>query len=399
MKLSDATLRKVKPKDTPQKLADGGGLFLFVSPGGSKHWRMSYRFNGKEKVLSFGPYPLVTLREAREKRDEAKKLLLNGVDPMAQKQEAKAIAVAAAKDERETFSFVAQEWFETYHTRLSPKHAKKLKDWLEKRLFPELGDIPVTKIEPQHLLDAVRPAERRGHIETAHKLMQLCGQVMRHAKITGRVKYDVASGLSEAMQKPKHKNFAAITEPKKIGQLLRDIDEYHEGYFAIRYCLKILPYVFTRPSELRLAEWKEFDFENALWKIPAARMKMRREHAVPLAAQVLSLFRELKRYSGGGDFLFPSIRTKTDVISDAGPLAALRRLGYDQEQMTLHGFRAMASTNLNELGFRADVIEAQLAHKEPDSVRLAYNRAQYMDERRKMMQSYADYLDELRATL
>ena len=376
MKLSDIALRKIKPKDVPQKLTDGGGLYLFVSPNGSKHWRMAYRFNGKENVLSFGPYPLVTLREAREKRDEAKKLLLDGIDPMALKKEAKVTAAAVEKDERETFAFVAREWFETYHARLSPKHAKKLKDWLEKRLFPALGDMPVTKIEPQHLLDTVRIAERRGHIETAHKLIQLCGQVMRYARITGRVKYDVASGLTEAMMKPKHKNFAAITEPAAIGRLLRDIDEYHEGYVAIRYCLKILPYVFTRPSELRLAEWKEFDFENALWKIPAARMKMRREHTVPLSTQVMTLFRELQRHSGGGAFLFPSIRTKTDVISDAGPLAALRRLGYDQDQMTLHGFRAMASTNLNEQGFRADVIEAQLAHKEPDSVRLAYNRAQ-----------------------
>ena len=263
MKLSDIALRKIKPKDVPQKLTDGGGLYLFVSPNGSKHWRMAYRFNGKENVLSFGPYPLVTLREAREKRDEAKKLLLDGIDPMALKKEAKVTAAAVEKDERETFAFVAREWFETYHARLSPKHAKKLKDWLEKRLFPALGDMPVTKIEPQHLLDTVRIAERRGHIETAHKLIQLCGQVMRYARITGRVKYDVASGLTEAMMKPKHKNFAAITEPAAIGRLLRDIDEYHEGYFAIRYCLKILPYVFTRPSELRLAEWKEFDFENA----------------------------------------------------------------------------------------------------------------------------------------
>lgn len=313
------------------------------------------------------------------------------------KQEAKAAKEAAEKDERENFAYVAREWFETYKTRLTPKHAKKLHDWLETRLFPEIGKIPVTQIEPQQLLDAVRLYERRGHIETAHKLMQLCGQVMRYARITGRVKYDVASGLTEAMMKPKHKHFPAITKPKEVGRLMRDIDEYNEGFFSIRYFLKIIPYVFTRPSELRLAQWEEVDFEKNIWVVPESRMKMRREHVAPLADQVVALLRELQKYSGEGKYLFPSIRAKSTVISDAAPLAALRKLGYDQDQMTLHGFRAMASTNLNELGFRVDVIETQLAHKEPDSVRLAYNRAQYMEERRKMMQAWADWLDATRS--
>ena len=397
MKLTDSTIRTVKPKKTAQKLSDGGGLFLHVLPNGSKHWRMAYRYGGKQKLLSFGPYPLVSLREARDKRDEAKKLLLDDIDPLALKQEAKAAKEAAEKDERENFAYVAREWFDTYKTRLTPKHAKKLNDWLETRLFPEIGKIPVTQIEPQHLLDAVRLYERRGHIETAHKLMQLCGQVMRYARITGRVKYDVASGLTEAMMKPKHKHFPAITKPREVGRLMRDIDEYNEGFFSIRYFLKIIPYVFTRPSELRLAQWEEVDFEKNIWVVPERRMKMRREHVVPLAGQVVALLRELQKYSGDGKYLFPSIRARSTVISDAAPLAALRKLGYTQEQMTLHGFRAMASTNLNELGFRVDVIETQLAHKEPDSVRLAYNRAQYMEERRKMTQAWADWLDATRS--
>lgn len=396
MPLNDTTLRNTRPKDKPQKLSDGGGLYLHIMPSGGKHWRMAYRFGGKQKVLAFGPYPLLSLREAREKREEAKKKLLEGIDPMEEKKEIKAAAEAVAKEEQETFEFVAREWFATYSPRLSPKHADKLiKSFLEKKLFPVIGHIQVTKIEPFDLLGAVRKEESKGHIETAHKLMQVCGQVMRYARITGRVKYDVASGLTEAMQKTKVKHFAAITDPKEIGRLLRDIHDYG-GHFAIGYCLKIMPYVFTRPSELRLAMWKEFDFDNAVWKIPGSRMKMRREHVVPLSRQVLAMFQELRRYSGDGEFCFPSIQARTTVISDMGPLNALRRMGYDKDEMTLHGFRAMASTCLNELGFRADVIETQLAHKEPDVVRLAYNRAQYMEERRKMMQSWSDYLDELR---
>lgn len=266
--------------------------------------------------------------------------------------------------------------------------------FLEKRLFPAIGAMPVRVTEPAHLLDAVRPVEAEGHIETAHKLMQLCGQVMRYARITGRVKYDIASGLTEAMMKPKVTHFAAVTKPKDIGRLLQAIDAYR-GHFAVHYFLKILPYVFTRPSELRLAQWAEFDFENALWTIPAERMKMRRPHVVPLSGQVVTLFKELYALAGNTPYLFSSIQAKSSVISDAGPLVALLRLGYEKKYMTLHGFRAMASTNLNEIGHRADVIETQLAHKEPDSVRLAYNRAQYMGERKKMMQAWADWLDEL----
>ena len=247
-------------------------------------------------------------------------------------------------------------------------------------------------------MQIVQPSERLGHHETAHKLMRLCGQVTRYARITGRVKYDVAAGLTEALTPVQTTHFAAVTLPDDIGQLLRDIDAY-VGYTSVVYCLKILPYVFTRPSELRLAHWSELDFKNVTWIIPASRMKMRREHVVPLSKQVLVLLNELHAYTGNGELLFPSARALTTPISDAAPLAALRRMGYSKETMTLHGFRAMASTRLNELGFRADVIEAQLAHKEPDTVRLAYNRAEYMDERCRLMQAWADYLDGLRAAI
>jgi integrase len=395
MNLTDTHIRNLKATDKVQKLSDGGGLYLHCAPTGGKLWRMAYRFNDKQKLLSFGAYPAVSLKDARARRDEAKELLAKDIDPGEEKKERKAAQAAKEKEERETFTFVALEWFAAYSPRLTPKHAAKIKRFLQYTLFPVIGDKAVTLIEPADLLTAVRPTEAKGHLETAHKLMQLCGQVMRYARITGRVKYDVASGLTEALQPVRNTSLAALTDPKAVSALLRDIDAC-EGHFSVIYFLKILPYVFTRPSELRRAEWTEFDFDKELWRVPKERMKMRQEHSVPLARQVTALLRTLQKFSGNGHYLFPSIRTQTVPISDAAPLAALRRLGYAQNQMCLHGFRATASTNLNELGFRADVIEAQLAHKEPDAVRLAYNRAEYLKERRNMMQAYADFLDELR---
>ena len=395
MKFTDTALRALKPTGKVQKLSDGGGLYLHVTPTGSRLWRMAYRFAGKQKLLSFGAYPAISLRDARKLREEAKEQLAKGIDPGAEKRQAKEAVLAQKREERDTFEFVAREWFAKYEPTLSAKHAQKLRRYLENTLFPVLGGKPVTQLEPSDFLQVVQPSERLGHHETAHKLMRLCGQVTRYARITGRVKYDVAAGLTEALAPVQTTHFAAVTVPDGIGLLLRDIDAY-VGYTSVVYCLKILPYVFTRPSELRLAHWSEFDLKNAIWSIPASRMKMRREHVVPLAKQVLTLLKELHVYTGNGELLFPSTRALTTPISDAAPLAALRRMGYGKDTMTLHGFRAMASTRLNELGFRADVIEAQLAHKEPDTVRLAYNRAEYMEERRTLMQSWADYLDGLR---
>ena len=396
MKLSDAVLRNVKANGKVQKLSDGGGLYLHVTANGSKLWRLAYRYEGKQKLLSFGAYPAVSLKDARQRREEAKELLAKGLDPSEEKKQAKEALLAKRREERETFEFVAREWFAKYEHRLSPKHALKLRRYQENILFPALGGKPITQLEPADFLRVVEPSERLGHHETAHKIMRLCGQITRYARITGRIKYDVAAGLTEALTPVQRTHFAAVTMPDDIGQLLRDIDAY-VGYTSVVYCLKILPYVFTRPSELRLAHWREFDFKKATWIIPASRMKMRREHVVPLSKQVLALLNELRGYTGNGELLFPSARTQTTPISDAAPLAALRRMGYGKETMTLHGFRAMASTRLNELGFRPDVIEAQLAHKEPDTVRLAYNRAQYMEERRQHMEKWADYLDNLRS--
>ena len=289
---------------------------------------------------------------------------------------------------------MAREWFAKYEPTLSEKHAKKLRRYLENTSFPAIGGKPVTQLEPADFLQIVQPSERLGHHETAHKLMRLCGQVTRYARITGRVKYDVAAGLTEALTPVQTTHFAAVTLPDDIGQLLRDIDAY-VGYTSVVYCLKILPYVFTRPSELRLAHWSEFDFKNATWIIPASRMKMRREHVVPLSKQVLVLLNELHAYTGNGKLLFPSVRALTTPISDAAPLAALRRMGYGKETMTLHGFRAMACSSLIESGlWSRDAVERQMSHMERNTVRAAYiHKAEHLDERKLMLQWWADFLD------
>ncbi len=396
MPLTDVLLRNIKPIDKVQKISDGEGLYLHVSQTGGKLWRMAYRYAGKQKTLSFGAYPAVSLKEARKRRDEAKELLAAGVDPNVEKKRVKAQLLAREKEATNTFALVAEEWFVKYSVSLSERHAKRLRYYLNQRVLPIIGKKPLTECEPDDFLAIVAKAEKAGHYEIARKLMRLCGQVMGYAQITGKVKYNVVSGLTKILPSAPVKHLAAITEPKEIAQLLRDIDNY-EGHFAVVYYLKILPYVFTRPSELRLAQWSEIDWDERLWKIPATRMKMRRSHTVPLASQVLELLHGLKSVSRVSKFLFPSIRSNTATISDAAPLAALRRLGYTKEETCLHGFRSTASTRLNELGYRADVIESQLAHKDSDSVRLAYNRAEYLEERRKMMQSWADYLDGLRA--
>ena len=290
MKLSDAAVRNARANGKVQKLSDGGGLYLHVTATGSKLWRLAYRFEGKQKLLSFGAYPAVSLKDARHRRDEAKELLARGIDPGEEKKQAREEKLAKEREERDTFEFVAREWFAKYEPTLSEKHAKKLRRYLENTIFPVIGGKPVTQLEPANFLQLVQPSERLGHHETAHKLMRLCGQVTRYARITGRVKYDVAAGLTEALTPVQTTHFAAVTLPDDIGQLLRDIDAY-VGYTSVVYCLKILPYVFTRPSELRLAHWSEFDFKNAAWIIPASRMRLpvcmsairRREEAMDVA--------------------------------------------------------------------------------------------------------------------
>ena len=395
MPLTDTAIRTAKPTDKAVKLFDGGGLYLEIAPSGGKWWRLKYRFQGKEKRISLGTYPTVSLKDARERREQAKRLIEQGIDPSNQRKEAKAAAAAIEQEQNTTFEAVARDWFSKKRNAWTPGHQKKILSRLENQLFPFLGAKLFSSLEPGDFLAAIQKAESRGAIETAHRLAQLCGQVSRYARIVGLTRYDVAAGLTEALTPVQTNHYATITDPTEVGHLLRAIDEY-AGEPSICFALKVLPFVFVRSVELRGAEWREFDFESATWIIPAERMKMKRPHTVPLARQVITLLNDLHSLTGNGRYLFPSLFSASRPISDMGLLNALRRMGYAKGVMTIHGFRSMASTLLNEQGYRADVIEAQLAHGEKNAIRAAYNHAEYLPERRQMMQEWADYLDELK---
>ncbi len=392
MKLTDTFLRGLKPTGKPQKYPDGGGLYLYVSPTGGRLWRMDYRFEGKRKTLSMGAYPTVSLADARTRRQEAKVQLAQGVDPCAQK---KAVKTAVRAEVTNSFEVVAREW----HALQSPKwvetHRRNILAYLEKDIFPPLGKLSVDSITPPQLLGVLRRIEGRDAPNAARKMRQTCGQIFRYAIATGRAEYDPAASLKDALTPRQVRNFASIKEPKAIGALLRNIDGY-TGNIIVRAALRMAPYLFVRPGELRRAEWSEFNFETLEWRIPASRMKMKQMHIVPLARQVVEILHDLRQYSGHTAYLFPSMRANTAPISDMTLLAGLRRLGYGKDEMTVHGFRSMASTLLNEQGYNRDWIERQLAHGERNSIRAAYNYAEYLPERRKMMQEWADYLDGLR---
>jgi len=396
MPLSDTSVRNAKVQDKALKLFDGGGLFLFVSPAGGKLWRLKYRFQGKEKLLALGAYPDISLKDARKKREEAKELLAKDVDPAEAKKEAKATAAAIELEMATTFESVARDWFSKKKAAWTPGHQKKILSRLENQLFPILGTKLFSSLEPGDFLAAIQKAESRGAIETAHRLAQLCGQVSRYARIVGHTRYDVAAGLTEALTPVQTNHYDTITDPTEIGHLLRAIDTYASEP-SICFALKILPFVFVRSIELRGAEWGEFDFDAATWIIPAERMKMKRPHTVPLARQVVNLLHFLRTLTGNERFLFPSLYSASRSISDMGLLNALRRMGYAKGVMTIHGFRSMASTLLNEQGYNRDWIERQLAHGEKNAIRAAYNHAEYLPERRRMMQEWADYLDGLKA--
>jgi len=391
MPLTDAAVRNAKPTEKPRKLSDEKGLFLLIQPSGSKYWRQKYRFEGKEKLLALGVYPDVSLAEARARRDEARKLLANGVDPSAFKQANKRAEQAIVKD---TFEAVAREWFTKYSPNWSESHGSRIIRRLERDVFPWLGKRPIAVITAPELLEVLRRIEDRGALETAHRAHQNCGQIFRYAVATGRAERDPSGDLRGALPPAKVKHHPSITEPKAVGELLRAIDGY-SGSFVTKCALRLSPLVFVRPGELRQAEWSEIDLDGAEWRIPAEKMKMRAPHIVPLAGQAVEILRELHALTGGGRYVFPSVRTADRPMSENTVNAALRRLGYAKDEMTGHGFRSLASTTLNEQGWNRDAIERQLAHAERDSVRAAYNYAEHLPERRKMMQHWADYLDGL----
>lgn len=389
--LTDKTLKALKPLGKLYRKADAKGLCVEVQTTGARYWRYRYRFAGKGKMVSLGVYPEVSLAEARSRRDDARRALRSGTDPSVKRKQDKLIAHLAAVT---AFEPVAREWLAGRGKLADVTRAKTL--WvLTTHAFPWIGARSVGEITPPELLAVLRRLESRGKLETAQRLKQVCGQVFRYAVATGRAERDPSADLRGVLKTKKTRHFGAITDPAKVGGLLRAIDGF-SGSLVVACALKLAPMVFVRPGELRKAEWAELDLDHAEWRIPAERMKMQEMHIVPLATQAVAVLHELQPLTGSSRYVFPSIRSLRDPMSENTVTAALRRMGYTGDEMTGHGFRSMASTLLNEQGWAPDVIERQLAHAERNKVRAAYNHAQYLPERRKMMQAWADYLDALR---
>ena len=386
--LSEAKIRTSKPGERTYKVFDERGLFMLVTPSSGRLWRFRYRHRGVEKLLALGAYPDVPLKCAREKRDEARRVVADGVDPSAKRQAERAASA-------DTFQAIAAEWLQLQSKALAVETMEILGTRLKSFLYPYIGSRPVKEITAQELLSALRRIEARGKHETAHRVRALVGRVFRFAVATGRAERDVAADLKDALAPVKSRNFASVTDPARVGQLLRAIEGY-DGQPITALALKLAPLVFVRPGELRGAEWKEFDLEGAEWRIPGVRMKMGEQHVVPLSRQAVAILRELQVLTGDWRFVFPSLLSRDRPMSDNTINSALRRLGYSGDEQTAHGFRSTASTLLNEQGFPPDVIELQLAHVERNKVRGAYSKAQRLAERRDMMQKWADYLDALR---
>ena len=388
MSLTEVAIRAARAAQRPYKVSDEKGLYLLVKPNGARLWRYKYRHAGIEKLLAIGRYPDVSLREARDRRDDARKLVANHVDPSLKKR-------IEREGRANTFAAVGEEWLETKRVSLSASTWQRDRDQLVKIVGPYLGKRPIAEIEAPELLAVLKRLEKKGLHDTAHRVRAVCGRVFRYAIATGRASRDISGDLKGALAAKGTQSYAAITDPARVGQLMRAIEDY-DGQATTHAALKLAPYVFVRPGELRAAEWYEFDLDRSEWRIPAERMKMREAHIVPLARQALEILRELHNRTGEGRFVFPAIGKRERPLSENTLNAALRRLGYAKDEMTAHGFRSIASTLLNEEGWHPDLIELQLAHKERNKVRAAYNRAQRLEERRKMMQAWADYVDELR---
>lgn len=405
MALTELQIKNKVPTDKPVKMFDGGGLYLLVTTGGAKYWRLAYRFSGKGKTLAIGVYPTISLSKARAKRDEAKTLLSDGIDPgeIIAKKAKKAVRVeaqiAAQIDADSMFEAIARDWHDT--KGISKKgvpwtahHSGKILRWLEKDIFPWIGKRSISDITAPELLTVLRRIETRGVNSTAHDVLAILGRVYRFAIVTGRAHHNTAADLRDSLAPVQGENFAAITEPKEIGELLRRIDKYRGGLIT-RAALALAPMLFVRPGELRKAEWREINFDTKLWTIPSEKMKARREHIVPLSNQAIEILRELQSFTGNGNYgnyVFSGAHDTERPMSDGALNRALRAMGYDTKKVqTGHGFRHMASTLLNEQGYNPDAIEVQLAHKD-SSTRGTYNKARYLPERVIMMQAWADYL-------
>lgn len=392
MHLTDTAIRKVKIREKPVKMFDERGLFLLVTPSGGKWWRFKYRFDNKEKLLSLGVYPDVGLKEARERRDQARKQVAAGIDPSENR---KALKMARADRTANSFEAVAREWFAKHSPNLAAKHADRILRRLERDIFPWIGEKPIAEVTPPKLLAVLRRIEERGALETAHRVLSTCGQIIRYGVATGRAERDTTQDLRGALSSVKSVHFASVTDPKKVAELLRAMDGY-EGTLTVACALRLAPLVFVRPGELRQAEWADIDLEEAEWRYTITKTDT--QHIVPLSSQAVEILRELYPLTGRGRYVFPSARSTVRPMSDNAILAAMRRMGISKEEMSGHGFRAMARTILDEvLGFRPDFIEHQLAHAVRDPNGRAYNRTAHLPERRKMMQEWADYLEKLKA--
>lgn len=393
MALHETQIRNAKPSGKQIKLFDGDGLFVLITPKGSKLWRFKYRFEGREKLLALGRYPEISLLEARQKRDEARRQIAHGIDPSVAKKAMK----KAETEETDTFEVIGREWHEKFRATWTPGHAKTIMSRLERDLFPWIGKRPISEIKAPELLAVLRRVESRGALESAHRIRTIAGQVFRYAVATGRAERDPSGDLKGALPQPGEKHHAAITDPKEVATLLRAIDGY-QGHFVTMCALRLAPLFFVRPGELRSAEWSEIDFAGATWTIPGRKMKTRQDHIVPLCRQAIAILTELKALTGKSRYVFPSMRSSSRPMSNNAIIAALRRMGYDKETMTGHGFRALARTILDEvLHIRPDLIEHQLAHAVRDPLGRAYNRTTHLEARRKMMQTWGDYLDGLKA--
>ena len=394
MALTDTFVKNIKPTGAPtgDKHTDGQGLYLHVKDAG-KYWRMSYRFGGKQKTLALGVYSAVSLADARARRDKARKLLANDIDPgTAKREEKQAKATAAAN----TFEAVAAQWLLATSANRAVVTQEKVTNWLKKDINPYIGTMPIATIGPRDVLAVARRMETRKVFDSAKRIVQICGQVFRYAVAEGTAERDITADLRGALQQAEKKNYAAITEPKQVGDLMRSIFDY-TGHPCTVAALKLTPMVFVRPGELRTAEWVEIDLDGAEWRIPGSKMKMKVDHIVPLSTQAVELLRSVQPLTGHGRFVFPSLRTGERPMSENTINAALRGMGYAKEIHSAHGFRAMARTIMDEvLGERVDLIEHQLAHAVKDANGRAYNRTAHLPARKVMMQTWADYLDKLR---
>ena len=392
--LTDLQISKSKPREKQYKKHDGGGLFLIITPTGGKWWRFKYRYNDKEKTLSFGTYPEISLSDARKLREDARSQVAKGIDPSELRKATKA---AQAESAANSFEILAREWIGKQKPNWSPANTEIVTRLLAVNVFPWIGKKPIVEVKAPELLNVLRKMEDRGILDSAHRTRAICGQIFRYAIVTGRADRDVAADLKGAITSPKKKHLASITDPKEVAALLRAIDSL-TGTFIVKCAMRLAPLVFVRPGELRQAEWAEINLDKAEWNIPKEKMKTKQPHLVPLSTQAVAILKEIQPLTGSTRYVFHSTRTVNKPMSDMALSAALRRMGYAQGEMTPHGFRAMARTILDEiLKVRPDFIEHQLAHAVRDPNGRAYNRTAHLEERRKMMQQWADYMDELKA--